>query len=477
MRRHRLDRVPAEARDAIARLQGELELPVDFPADVLDQAEELRRHPPAPDEHRDLTGVEFVTIAPASSMDLDQAVHIEREDDGYLVRYAIADVGHWIEPGSPIDEEAHRRGQTLYAPGARVPLHPPALSEDAASLLADGRPRPAVVWSMHLDARGEVREAQVERAVVRNRAKLDYVGVQADLDAGRAHPSIALLPEVGELRQRLEAERGGISLNLPEQEIEERNGEWTLTLRALQPVEDHNAQISLLTGFVAARMQLDGGTGVLRTLPPAEQEAIDRLKRAARTIGVPWSDDETYPEFVRRLDPNDPRELAVLLECTLLFRGADYRSFHGQAPEDGVVQAALGAPYAHTTAPLRRLVDRYVLETCVALHAGRAVPDWVLEGQDRLPEIMRESGRRARSYERAVLDIAEALMLVGHEGDVLDGVLVDVDPKRRRGVVQVPASALELQVSADPADVGTEIRVRVDRVDVAHGKVRVTKVR
>ena len=476
MRHHRLHEVPKQARSAIASLQQELDLPLEFPKEVLAQAEQLRRNPPALEEHVDRTDIEFVTIDPASSMDLDQAVHIAREDDGFVVHYAIADVGHWVEPGSPIDAEAHRRGQTLYAPGARIPLHPPALSEDAASLLADGRPRPAVLWTHHLDAEGKVREANVERAIVLNRAKLNYDQVQRDVGAGQAHPSVALLPEVGKLRQEQERERGGISLNLPEQEIVESDGGWTLSFRQLHPVEDWNAQISLLTGFVAAKIQLDGGAGVLRTLPAAQSDDVRRLKRAAATIGVPWNDGESYPDFVRRLDPNDPQQLAVLMKCTVLFRGADYRTFIGGAPDEDLAQAALGAEYAHTTAPLRRLVDRYVLETCLAHTAGRDVPQWVLDGFETLPEIMRDSGRRARAYERGVMDIAEALMLAGREGQLMEGVLVDVNPKNGRGVVQIPDSAVELSVNANPNDVGELIQVRIDHVDVEQGKVKLTRV-
>lgn len=476
MRQHRLDEVPEEAREAILALQGELELPREFPEEVLQQAESLLSNPPSSEDLLDRTDIEFVTIDPESSMDLDQALHIEREGDGYLVHYAIADVGHWIEPGSPIDLEAHRRGQTLYAPGARIPLHPPVLSENAGSLLADGRPRPAVLWSHHLDSSGEVVSSTAERALVLNRHKLSYDSVQADIDAGRAHPSIELLPEVGKLRRAIEQRREGISLNLPEQEIVPANGDWTLAFRQLHEVEDWNAQISLLTGFVAARKQIEAGIGILRTLPPAEQRDVDRLRRQAATIGVPWHKDMTYPDFVRSLSPNDPKELAVLMKCTVLFRGAGYLAFDGGAPAGNNKHNALGAEYAHTTAPLRRLVDRYVLETCVSLDAGQPVPGWVREELDALPETMGKSGQRANRYENAVMSIAEALVLKGHVGELFEGVLVDVNPKTRRGTVQIPESAVELHVSANPNAVGEVIRVRVDSVDIREGKVELTRV-
>ena len=115
---------------------------------------------------------------------------------------------------------------------------------------------------------------------------------------------------------------------------------------------------------------LDGGVGILRTLPPAEQWSLEKLRRAAATLGVAWPKSMGYPEFVRSLSPDNPRELAVLTKCTMLFRGAGYLAFDGAVPDAHLEHSALAAPYAHTTAPLRRLVDRYVLEVCHALLNG-----------------------------------------------------------------------------------------------------------
>src|SRR3954452_5367162 len=128
----------------------------------------------------DRTDIPFVTIDPATSMDLDQALHIERDGDGYVVHYAIADVAAFVTPGDPVDEEAHRRGETLYGADSKVPLHPKVLSEDAASLLP-GQVRPALLWTIHVDADGEGTDVDVVRARVRSTAKLDYEGVQQQL--------------------------------------------------------------------------------------------------------------------------------------------------------------------------------------------------------------------------------------------------------------------------------------------------------
>ena len=91
----------------------------------------------------DLTDLEFVTIDPAGAMDLDQAMHLEADGDGYVVHYAIADVMAFVEPGDPVDVEAHGRGESLYGADSKIPLHPKVLSEGAASLLPD-EDRPGV---------------------------------------------------------------------------------------------------------------------------------------------------------------------------------------------------------------------------------------------------------------------------------------------------------------------------------------------
>ncbi|TRY18792.1 RNB domain-containing ribonuclease [Tessaracoccus rhinocerotis] len=463
--------VPEEVRKGLDRLRASLELPEGFPTDVDAQAEHLAASPPEFPDHKDMTDVEFVTVDPPDAMDLDQALHIRREGEGYRVRYAIADVGAWVEPGSPVDREAHLRGQTLYAPSAKVPLHPRALSEGAASLLADGVARPAMVWTHLLDAKGEVTATTLERAMVVNRAKLSYEGIQADLDAGNANETVRLLAEVGPLRERIEAERGGISLNLPDQEIVTDGHTWLPVFRELVKVEDWNAQISLLTGIAAADLMISGGVGILRTLPPAEDHAVDRLRRAARTLGVEWPKGQSYPDFVRSLHPSDPREHAVLVKCTMLFRGAGYLAFDGEVPDANLEHSALATPYAHTTAPLRRLVDRFVLEICHALANDLPVPQWAREALDTLPEQMQASGRKAGSYERGVVDLAEALVLSDRVGEIFEAVLIDVYPKNSMGTFQIADPAVEAELKADRRDVGTRIRVRLDKVDLVSGRL------
>jgi exoribonuclease R len=458
----------------MAAIEREQDVPQEFPADVLAAAEEAAASPKLPELDR--TDIPFVTIDPEGSMDLDQALHIERldgPDARFRVSYAIADLAAFIEPGGLIDEEAHRRGQTMYAPDHRVPLHPPVLSEGAASLLPD-QVRPALLWSIDLDATGEGIRVEVERALVKSRARWDYAAVQKAIDDGSADEVFMLLKEVGLLRLERERERGGVSLPLPEQEVDVSDAGWSLVYRDVLPVENWNAQISLLTGMGAAEVMLYGEVGVVRTLPDPPDFAVDRLRRTAAGLHLEWHPDVDYPDFVRSLDPNTPAGAAMLNACTTLLRGAGYVAFDGGVPEH-IEHAALANEYAHVTAPLRRLVDRYAGEVAVALCADRDVPDWVRSRLRDLPKEMEASDRRAHQYERAVLDLVEAGLLSRRVGETFSGVVTDIDEKdKTEGVLVIQEPAVEAKVVSlsGALPLGAEVTATLAEADPAVRKTR-----
>jgi exoribonuclease R len=453
-----------EALDAVRR---ELELPDGFDADVLAEAERSATSPQVPDH--DWTDVELVTVDPPGATDLDQAMHLERRGSGYRVRYAIADVAAFVAPGGLVDAEARRRGQTLYAPDSRVPLHPPVLSEDAASLLP-GVDRPAYVWVVDLDDDGETTAVDVVRALVRSRAQLTYAGVQADVEAGRVPEPLALLAEIGRKRVALEHARGGASLAIPDQEVVETAAGYELRFRPPVPVEDWNAQVSLLTGMAAANLMLAGEVGVLRTMPGPDPRTIARFHRQAGALGAHWPAETPYGDFLRSLDPTQPRQLALLHASATLFRGAGYTPFDGAVPEQ-VLQAAVGAPYAHVTAPLRRLVDRFTLVVCESLCRGRDIPDWVRSALPELPGLMADSDRRAGALERASLDAAEAVVLADQVGERFEAVVVDVADDGGSGLVQLLDPAV-LARAEGRLELGSAVTVVLEAVDPVARTVR-----
>lgn len=527
---------PAEVVRALDELRARYEAPTAFPPEALAEAEAAAtswaQDGPArllAEGARDARDLDLVTIDPPGSMDLDQAVLLERlsaqTETGsaadrttdtaatghvsglsatYRIHYAIASLATFVTPGGALDAELSRRGETIYAPDAATPLHPEVLSHGAASLLEDVD-RPACLWTIDLDARGEVVSARVERALVRSRARLTYGQVQAAIDGEGTLPSSAptdlpgLLAEIGRLRLEREIARGGISMTTPEQVVEvteaaESAGDsesaeapgpsgYRLAYRVPVPAEQYNAQISLLTGMCAARIMVECGVGILRTLPPARPEDYARLRRVAAALGIDWPAAQPYSELVRGLDHAVPAHAAFMDQAMSLFRGSGYLAFGAGGvgvPADDeasdaeeAVHSAIAARYAHVTAPLRRLVDRYGEEVCIAACAQAPVPEWVLQALPDLPGIMEQTGKRARAIGRGALTALEALVLRGHEDEVFDGVITSEREGRGELVLTEPAVVTEVRrgigQSADRLPVGERVRVRLLSADPAAG--------
>lgn len=461
-------RVPAtdEFRAGFAAIRERLEVPEAMPPEIEAAGAEAARRAVTADrvDRRDLP---FVTIDPVGSRDLDQALHIEARGEGHRVHYAIADVAAFVDPGDVVDHEAGRRIVTMYSPDHRAPLHPAALSEAAASLLPDGD-RPAILWTIDLDERGEVTDRRVERARVRSRAQLGYEEGQALAESG-GHPALAELPTVGERRITRQAERGGISLHLPNQEVVARDGGYDVVFEAPLPIEHWNEQISLLTGMVAAELMLSARTGLLRTMPPPPDFVLRSLRRSARGLGVDWPKHTTdYASILAGLDPARADHAALITQSARLFRGAGYVGFANTHPEV-TEQAAIGAPYAHVTAPLRRLGDRFAIELALAAHDGRPPAGWAVDALDSLPEVLEEGGRRQSALDRACVDFTEAMILRDRVGQRFAVVVTDVEDDDAR--VQFREPAVLAKARGQGLKAGQEAEVEVVAAHPDEGRV------
>ncbi|HEY2166080.1 MAG TPA: RNB domain-containing ribonuclease [Jatrophihabitantaceae bacterium] len=459
-------------------LRAELEVPGDFGVEVLAEADASARDVTLPET--DLIDIPFVTIDPPGSRDLDQAVQVERAagaQGGYLVRYAIADVAAFVPPDSALAAESFRRGETLYFPDARVPLHPPVISEGAASLLP-GQLRPALVWTLRLDADASLRSTEVRRAAVRSRAQLDYAGLQQLLDAGAAPAPVALLPEVGRLLIAAARARHAIELDLPEQRVVPApDGGWALQTRTTLPVEKYNEQISLITGMAAARLMLDAGVGLLRVVPTPPFGAVHALRRAAHALQVPWPHDALPGDVLADLDPTQPMQAAFIDHAAALLRGSSYVAFDSGAPAH-TMHAGVGAPYAHVTAPLRRLADRFAGEICLAVHAGEQVPDWVRQRLELLPAVMAHSDQLAHTAARAVVDATEAWLLQDRVGETFAATVIDADSDAasetdsETATIVLSAIAVRAPCTGTGMHPGEVISARLIDADVGRRQVR-----
>ncbi|OJU17462.1 MAG: RNB domain-containing ribonuclease [Sphingomonas sp. 66-10] len=446
--------------EGLAAIRTQYNVPQGFAPEILAAADEAAKR--VPNAHVDRTAIPFVTLDPASSTDLDQAFAIEAAGNDLLLRYAIADVAWFVDDGGLLDVEAWRRGESLYLPDGKASLYPPALGEGAASLLPTGD-RPAVIFAVRVAPDGKATLDGAERALTRSRAKLAYeTATDADLPAGFA-----------ELARRVAAaedQRGASRVDPPEQELA-RNGDGKFQLRFAprEEAEDRNAALSLATNLAVAASLLAHHTGLFRVMPAPDARAVVRLRHAAEALGVDWPAAMSLADLQKRLDGHNPREAALMVAIRRAGEGASYAPYR-----PGVVpwQAAVAATYAHATAPLRRLADRYVVRATLAIANGQAVPDVVSAAFEKLPAVMAHSGAIAGAIDRAVIDMAEAVLLHGREGESFPALILDRDDRGAR--IQLVGLPVVARVLSDSGDPGDRITVRLDEADPVKRTLRFT---
>jgi exoribonuclease R len=212
---------------------------------------------------------------------------------------------------------------------------------------------------------------------------------------------------------------------------------------------------------------LDGGVGILRTMPPPSDDSIVWFRRRAKALGTPWEEGVGYGAYLRMLDPADPRQLAILHAAASLFRGAGYTAFDGEPPEHPI-QSAVAAPYAHATAPLRRLVDRFVLVVCEALANGRAVPDWARVALPELPAIMASSDGLAGRLDHAAISAVEAAVLHARIGERFAATVIGT--KNGGGELQLDDPAVTASGEGRLV-AGEQVMATLVTADVATGTV------
>lgn len=238
--------------------------------------------------------------------------------------------------------------------------------------------------------------------------------------------------------------------------------------------ERWNAEVSLLTGMVAADLMLGYGTGILRTLPEPTADTIGALRGAAKSLGIAWTADESVSEMLAGLDPTRPRQMALFQAATRLLRGAGYVGFSSGAPTGQTRHGGVAAPYAHVTAPLRRLVDRFALAACVAAASDRPAPGWVGEAAGDVASRMEETDRRAGRVEGQCVNAVEAWIMGERVGERFDAVVLDRDGDRAEIWIDEPP--ILARVDTTDAEPGQVISVEVHDTDVISAMIRFARV-
>lgn len=371
---------------------------VSFSEEALQQATAASQAALNLEGREDLRAMPLVTIDGESTRDFDDAVHAKELTDGWELTVAIADVSHYVPPGSALDAAARERATSVYLPGLVSPMLPEALSNGACSLLPEAD-RLAVVLHLRLNKVAEVVETRVSRAVVRSAQRLTYDQVQAwSENAFSAHPvvesSLRALWAVFKACDAARAARGRLDFDSPEPKAAlDENGEFTLEW--VYRTEAHRLveELMLLANRAVAQALGERARALFRHQPLPEQERWATVQAFAQVHGLPLPEAPEMQGLAALVQGAGP-ELA--LKAELRARGAMSPACYSES-EPGHFSLNFAA-YTHFTSPIRRYADLLVHRLLLGLEPGNA------EELEDLALHCSERSRAARLAERGVWD-------------------------------------------------------------------------
>jgi VacB/RNase II family 3'-5' exoribonuclease len=455
----------------------------DFTPEARAQTAAIARAPvqPPPDL-RDLRHLPWASIDNDDSRDLDQLSVAEPLEGGAVrILVAVADVDVVVKKGTPIDAHAQANTTSVYTAAEIFPMLPLELSTDLTSLGQD-QDRAAIVVEMVILPDGAMRESDVHRAVVRNRAKLAYDGVAAWLDGGAPAPArVSAVPGMMEqlriqdgVAQALRAvrhERGALSLATIEARAVFRGDE----ISDLRPDEKNRAKALIedfmiaANGVVARTLEAKGFPTLRRVLRSPER--WDRIVALAAGMGEhlpPRPDAPALEGFLTRRRQADlagfpDLSLAVV---KLLGAGEYVLDLPGEAAEGHFGLAV--RDYTHSTAPNRRFPDLVTQRLLKAALAGEAVP-YASPELVALASHCTAQEDNAAKVERQVRKSAAALLLAHRRGERFDAIVTGASPKGTWVRISSPAVEGKVVAGFEGLDVGDRVRVELIRTDVEQG--------
>lgn len=408
-------------------------IPHSFSSETLGEAKEAAALPLSEAKREDLRHIPIVAIDPADARDHDDAIWAEPDGKGgFNAIVAIADVSYYVRPGSKVDREARKRGNSVYFPDRVVPMLPEVLSADVCSL-KEGEDRAAMVCHMAIGKDGKLNSWRFTRALVRIAANIAYEDAQAAVDAGTAPETLQNLWACWRALEADRQRRDPLELELPERRVvlDEKGKIAEIAIRerldAHRVVEDF-----MVTANVAAAKALESKAHpvVYRIHEPPNREKLVALKDYLATFDKKLSLGQVItPGLFNRMlkDIADESEKALIMEAVLR---SQTQAYYGPR-NAGHFGLALGS-YAHFTSPIRRysdllvhraMVDAFGLEQPASkggLPSGTGLSDRDRTDLERVTEAISGAERRAMEAERETIDRYVAAWLSGRVGEVFD---------------------------------------------------------
>lgn len=413
---------------------GKYGIPFEFASETLEEAAAVAKLPLSEEKRQDLRGLPIVAIDPADARDHDDAIWASPDKEGgYDAVVAIADVSFYVRPGSAIDREARKRGNSVYFPDRVVPMLPEVLSADVCSL-KQGEDRAAMVCHMRISREGKITYWDVKRAIVRIHQNIAYEDAQSAVDSGNAPVHLRHLWDAWKLLAKAREDRDPLDLDLPERRVvlDEKGRIAEIAVRERLDAHKVVEEFMIAANVAAAKaLEAKAAPVVYRVHEPPSREKLVALKDYLATMDRKLALGQVItPSLFNRLikDVSDETEKALVMEQVLR---SQTQAYYGPR-NAGHFGLALGS-YAHFTSPIRRysdllvhraLVDAYGLEQPRpkdhAIPATSGLSERDHASLERVTEAISQTERRAMEAERDTIDRYVAAWLSGRVGETFD---------------------------------------------------------
>ena len=408
-------------------------IPHIFPEDALEEAPRAAKLKLSEKAREDLRHLPIVAIDPADARDHDDAIWAEPDGQGgFNALVAIADVSFYVRPGSAVDREARKRGNSVYFPDRVVPMLPEVLSADVCSL-KEGEDRAAMACHLHISGEGKVTSFRFTRALVRIAHNIAYEDAQAAVDSGNPPEFLANLWDAWRALSAARDARDPLGLELPERRVVLNEQGQIAEIAIRERLDAHRVvEDFMIAANVAAAKALEAKTApvVYRIHEPPSREKLIALRDYLATMGMKLALGQVVtPGLFNRMlkDVTDEAEKALVMEAVLR---SQTQAYYGPA-NAGHFGLSLGS-YAHFTSPIRRysdllvhraLVDAYKLEQPAppgSLPPTSGLSDRDRASLDQVSSAISQTERRAMEAERDTIDRYVAAWLSVRVGEVFD---------------------------------------------------------
>ena len=408
-------------------------IPHVFPEDVISEAKQAAELKLNEDKREDLRDLPIVAIDPADARDHDDAIWAEPDGEGgFRALVAIADVSFYVRPGSVLDREARKRGNSVYFPDRVVPMLPEVLSADVCSL-REGEDRAAMACRFRIDASGTVTDFRFTRAIVRIHHNIAYEDAQAAIDGGDAPDYLRHLWQAWRALEAARHKRDPLELEIPERRVKLNDQGQIAEIAVRERLDAHRVvEDFMISANVAAAKALEAKTApvVYRVHEPPAREKLIALREYLQTMNRKLALGQVItPGLFNRMlkDVSDESEKAMVMEAVLR---TQTQAYYGPA-NAGHFGLALGS-YAHFTSPIRRYADLLVHRALVDAYrleqpkpSDSIPPTTGLSERDRdnlqqITDAISQTERRAMEAERDTIDRYVAAWLSGRVGETFD---------------------------------------------------------